>query len=236
MIDFPDYRIRSFPQTYRFSDKEKEAKARRVYAGHKDLQLAARDYESYNEMKQVFGAHHKIVLMPDVATMLWDHPVHMKTVPEVTFMIQARTDKEAGQDHAQDEGVFQSLMTLQNETGDSRNATIRMDDWLEIDPEGLEEHSFDDKAWMRLRVGKRFVTRGQVLITDRLHAHILSTLWGVPHIVLEEGDYGKIQRYHESWLKDVCDDRSVLVNTAKQAVAVAKSWHEEGRIWKGHSV
>jgi pyruvyl transferase EpsO len=37
-----------------------------------------------------------------------------------------------------------------------------------------------------------------VVITDRLHGHILCTLLGIPHVVLDNS-YGKIQGFLESF-------------------------------------
>jgi pyruvyl transferase EpsO len=37
-----------------------------------------------------------------------------------------------------------------------------------------------------------------VVITDRLHAHILSLLLGIPNIILDNS-YGKVRDFHETW-------------------------------------
>jgi pyruvyl transferase EpsO len=37
-----------------------------------------------------------------------------------------------------------------------------------------------------------------VVITDRLHAHILSLLLGIPHAVLDNS-YGKVGRFLAAW-------------------------------------
>ena len=39
------------------------------------------------------------------------------------------------------------------------------------------------------------------MITDRLHAHILSTLLDIPHVALDN-DYGKIGSYLAAWTKN----------------------------------
>ena len=42
------------------------------------------------------------------------------------------------------------------------------------------------------------VVRGRVVITDRLHAHILCLLLGIPHAVLDN-NYGKLSRFLDAW-------------------------------------
>jgi pyruvyl transferase EpsO len=43
--------------------------------------------------------------------------------------------------------------------------------------------------------------RGRVAVTDRLHGHILCTLLGVPHVLLDNS-YGKLRRFHDAWTSD----------------------------------
>ena len=45
------------------------------------------------------------------------------------------------------------------------------------------------------------LSQGNVVITDRLHAHILSVLLGIPNIVLDN-NYGKVHGYMEAWTSD----------------------------------
>jgi exopolysaccharide biosynthesis protein PssK len=45
------------------------------------------------------------------------------------------------------------------------------------------------------------ISSGEVLVTDRLHGHIVAMLMGVPH-VLVDNSYGKLRRFHETWTSD----------------------------------
>ncbi|OZA07208.1 MAG: hypothetical protein B7X97_09700, partial [Methylotenera sp. 17-45-7] len=38
----------------------------------------------------------------------------------------------------------------------------------------------------------------QVVITDRLHVHILSILIGKPHVIVDN-NYGKLKHFYETW-------------------------------------
>jgi pyruvyl transferase EpsO len=46
--------------------------------------------------------------------------------------------------------------------------------------------------------GCRLLSSGRLVITDRLHAHILNLLLGIPHAVLDNS-YGKLGRFLEAW-------------------------------------
>ncbi|MET0884047.1 MAG: exopolysaccharide biosynthesis protein, partial [Acidimicrobiales bacterium] len=43
--------------------------------------------------------------------------------------------------------------------------------------------------------------RGRVVRTDRLHAHLLSLLQGIPH-VLEDNATGKVRAYYDTWTNE----------------------------------
>lgn len=53
-------------------------------------------------------------------------------------------------------------------------------------------------AAQRVTFGVRLLSTARVIVTDRLHAHILSLLLGVPHVVLDTG-YGKIEPFVREW-------------------------------------
>jgi pyruvyl transferase EpsO len=75
----------------------------------------------------------------------------------------------------------------------------------------------------RLAIGKHVVSAGTVLITDRLHAHILAVLLGWPHVYLDNS-YGKIDRFASAW-----GTRSPIARRAgseTEAVAIASELHE----------
>lgn len=55
-------------------------------------------------------------------------------------------------------------------------------------------------AWSlsNLKRGVEILGASEIVITDRLHGHILCTLMGKPHVVLDNS-YGKNFNYMESW-------------------------------------
>lgn len=79
-------------------------------------------------------------------------------------------------------------------------------------------------AARRERLGVATIGAARVVVTDRLHAHILCTLLGVPHVLLDNS-YGKVSRFHEQWTRGL---RSVRWATSpKDALEKAHSWSAE---------
>lgn len=75
----------------------------------------------------------------------------------------------------------------------------------------------------RLAIGKHVVCAGTVLITDRLHAHILAVLLGWPHVYLDNC-YGKIDRFASAW--GTGSPIARRAGSEAEAVAIAGELHE----------
>ena len=60
---------------------------------------------------------------------------------------------------------------------------------------------WDQLAEDRTLRGCRILARGQVVITNRLHAHLLCTMMGLPHVVCDTSN-GKVFAYRDRWMRD----------------------------------
>jgi pyruvyl transferase EpsO len=60
--------------------------------------------------------------------------------------------------------------------------------------------AYDALARRRLLRGCGILSRGQVVVTDRLHGHILSLLMGIPQVLLDNS-YGKVKSFYDTWTK-----------------------------------
>ena len=77
-------------------------------------------------------------------------------------------------------------------------------DWLDDGPlpqvragETQADH-YHRLATARVDRGLALLSRGRRIVTDRLHAHILSLLLEIPHLALDN-DYGKVSAYIDAW-------------------------------------
>ena len=82
---------------------------------------------------------------------------------------------------------------------------------------------FDTMARQRVAFGYSVVSSGRVLVTDRLHGHILALLLGVPHVVMETG-YGKVRGFNESFSGRMngvayCDDDACVESEVRRLLA-----------------
>jgi pyruvyl transferase EpsO len=82
----------------------------------------------------------------------------------------------------------------------------------------LKVSAFHRLADHRLNRGCRMLSRGRVVVTDRLHGHILCTLMNLPHVVLDN-TYGKIGGFRSVWEtgKDLCESAATLDDAIRKA-------------------
>jgi pyruvyl transferase EpsO len=55
-------------------------------------------------------------------------------------------------------------------------------------------------ARARTIAGCWLLSRGRVLVTDRLHGHILAVLAGQPHVVFDTAN-GKLRAFYDTWTR-----------------------------------
>ncbi len=205
LAELKDYPVVQLPQSIHYSDEASLENTRKLIAEHPDFTLLVRDEPSRRIAEDLL--HARTLLCSDSAFFLHDRLPRER--PVVDIFALARTDKER---------VAADLRSLLSTTGHS----FEIDDWLD-EPMTLSRRvagrvwprafgrttrvpgffallkaAWDAAAWARIRRGCRQLSRGRVVLTDRLHAHILSTMLGIPHVVLDN-NYGKVQSFIASW-------------------------------------
>ncbi len=206
--DLADYPVVQLPQSLWFESDEALRATADVVRSHPDFTLMVRDRASQRIAQEGLGA--RAVLCADSALLL--HGALARARPDVDCLILARSDKERAID-----GLGAAFA--------DHRISVATADWLEEGQSfaralalrlrrrahGRLAHAalyqralaaqWDRLADQRVRRGCRLLSRGRVVITDRLHAHILCTLLGIPHIVLDNS-YGKISSFVEEWTHD----------------------------------
>jgi pyruvyl transferase EpsO len=87
--------------------------------------------------------------------------------------------------------------------------------------------TFRPLARERMSRGARILGQGRVVITNRLHGHILSMLLGIPHVVLDNR-YGKVRGFFDTWthaspLVEWADDEGRALERAREMAAAVRS-------------
>jgi exopolysaccharide biosynthesis predicted pyruvyltransferase EpsI len=202
--DFPQNRIIQLPQSIHFAEAGNRVQARAIFNAHPDLTLLVRDHRSLDIARNEFRA--PALLCPDMA--LARDLARPSTPPVVPIIWLARTDHE-----------------IKYHEPPAVEPDVERRDWLDEAPSGLAwfnamltrtvvdyprwtgplaslaASTYRHVATQRLERGARLLSRGRVLITDRLHGHILALLMGIPNILLDNS-YGKLRSFYETWTRD----------------------------------
>ena len=228
IADFPDRRIVQLPQAIHFESAEPLARARRLIDAHRRLTLLARDRRSLEFARAEFRV--PSLPCPDMGFGLGALPRPAAATRPIVWL--SRGDKEArsGAPVTAPAG----LERVDWITDDPR-LTIRLHQragrWLRHRP-GFRPwcspwlgFTFDHVARLRLERGIRILSEGEVVVTDRLHGHILALLLGIPHYV-SDNSYGKVRGFHEAWtggskLTHFCETQAEALGLALAAGGAA---------------
>jgi exopolysaccharide biosynthesis predicted pyruvyltransferase EpsI len=201
--DFPGNKIIQLPQTICFLDDWALGEARRVFNGHRDLTLLCRDRRSLEIARKEFAA--PSALCPDMAFALG--PLPRPGPAETAVVWLARTDAESsgGAVPATEAGVWRTDWLEEAPTpAGQRNRALTESFWAAPSdfPAVVDAlmATHDLLAEERLTRGCRILSAGEVVITDRLHGHVLCLLLGIPHVLLDN-NYGKVRGFHEAWTR-----------------------------------
>jgi pyruvyl transferase EpsO len=197
----PGNRIIILPQSFHFSSPAKAAESAAIFRRHPDLHICVRDKVSL-EQARAFTDH--VYLLPDMAHQLYplghgydknggallitrvdDEKVDHGTLPEVR--VDTRTD----------------WPQFVGERERHINRFRRVLDAFARRGMGQLANSVMSPLWIwyanRLVVDAiRMFARHNLVVTDRLHGHILAVLMDMPTLVLDNS-YGKNSRYAAVW-------------------------------------
>jgi exopolysaccharide biosynthesis predicted pyruvyltransferase EpsI len=229
--DFPTHRIVSLPQTMQFSTDAALERARTRFNGHPNINFLLRDRRSLERAQEAFTGPSQ--LCPDLAFALG--PFNRIQTPDVPRLWLSRTDTErtasrltpppAGNDLLADWLSDDHVTDRPRAKALKRRAEAKGRQLIRgpapVFP-GLQARVCDALAHGRVHYGRRLLSRGEVVITDRLHAHILCVLSDIPHVIVETG-YGKIRDFHATWTSEltfvrVADDSASAIDSAEQLI------------------
>lgn len=200
---FRDRQVIQLPQSICFRNLESKAieETKRAIGDHPDFTLMVRDRTSFDFASAHFDC--QLILCPDFAYGLG--LLTSTSLPQFPISAIMRTDQEKL------EGNF---------TGSGSMGNIPVSDWVHADKPPFSiraiakmankipllvgpltkplEVSFRDWSQWNLNRGVKLLGSSDVVITDRLHGHILCDLMKKPHVVLDNC-YGKNFGYIDTW-------------------------------------
>lgn len=204
--DFPDHRIVQLPQTVSVTSASALGSMRSRLRAHGGVVLLVRDHRSAETCRSLLGVAADVV--PDAAFALG--PLARPCRASSPVLCLARTDHEAvGPVPRSDPGVVVVDWFAGMGTGSVRRrlhvrgrrlaaAGVARGPVSRLVLGPMWEAGFDRAARRRLEIGTRLLSRGEVVVTDRLHGHILSLLLGIPHVVVDTR-HGKVGAFLEAF-------------------------------------
>ena len=193
------HKVVQLPQSIWFESPESIEQAKRSFDAHPDFTLLVRDHESLAFARRHFTCRSE--LCPDSAFALG--PLARPAAAREDVLCLARIDHERT-----DEGLpvaavdwprpLDRAEELLRRAAVGGSARTSGDLGRVPGAQPAVNLAFERLARRRVKTGLRTLARGRVVVTDRLHAHILSLLLGLPHVVADTRS-GKVHGYMEAW-------------------------------------
>lgn len=227
LADFATNPIVQLPQTVNFRSATALDSARQAFQAHPNFTLLLRDRMSYDTAQDVFDV--PTVLCPDLA-FAWTPPSGTPG-DNSRILCLGRLDSEslgqihrlAGPDLVHTDWPYAPVDLLRwplrrllaRFARQERSARVRASVALTTRPllPALAARS-TASACSHLR-------RYRAVITDRLHGHVLCTLLGVQHVLLDDRN-SKVRDFYETWSSE--DPLSCFAKTPEEALELARGF------------
>jgi exopolysaccharide biosynthesis predicted pyruvyltransferase EpsI len=200
-------RLIVMPQTLTFGSDGTASRVSAALDGALGSVVVTRDRGSEAYAREQLGVG--VRCAPDSAVWL-DLSGRQRPAPDVDCLWMGRTDKESGlgrielpdgvrradwidtHDHRRSLGgagfrLLERTTALMARTG-RRSAPLL----------GLQRSLFDPVARWNLERGVELIRSARVVVTDRLHVHLICVLLDHPHVVLPDAN-GKVERFLDAW-------------------------------------
>lgn len=230
--EFPGVPVIQMPQSIHFNDDALLEQTKLAIRQHGNFTLVVRDQPSYDFAIAQFEC--KVFLCPDMAFFIG--PIAASQHADYDRFILSRTD------HEKSSNWIDVLTSL------NLHVSIDVNDWLEQDIfekilNRIQRHTVGIRTVMdpsnkvllklwcilakcRLARGRALLERGRVVISDRLHVHILSILLNKPHVLIDN-NYGKLGSLHQAWTMPY--EGVKFVDSLEDALTTANQFDERMR-------
>lgn len=215
MERFPGHRIVQLPQSIHFNDESAAADTARAIERHGKFTLFVRDNPSLDFARRHFLC--QTILAPDMAFCM---PRPRRSAPVHDIFCLLRTDHEKSIDGA---GIAPGVEIgdwLDENRAQMRRTRIIAKLLGLADAGGPTFRIFENAARARVQRGIEQLSSGRVVVTDRLHGHILSLLAGIPQVTLDNS-YRKLGNFIDAWTASLDNHRTAT--SPAQAMVEAKA-------------
>lgn len=201
---YPDRKIVQLPQSIFFSSPHELDLTKQAIGQHGNFHLLVRDQASFLFAKAEFDC--PVHLCPDAAHSI---PFYISEPAQHEVFSLVRTDIESEatnlEEIVREYGPVQDWNDIDGyfyENEGVLNRFFRRHIQYKFPTSSLmmayRRRMYDHLAKRAVDRGIKQLSQGEIVISDRLHAHILCTLIGKPHISLDNAN-GKIGEYIRQW-------------------------------------
>ncbi|WP_165901051.1 MULTISPECIES: polysaccharide pyruvyl transferase family protein [unclassified Curtobacterium] len=189
------------PQTVHFTSPASQESFARRFAARPNTRLAVRDHRSAVAVRDMMS---KVVMSPDAVHMLGSIEAPAPIAKVVTLL---RRDGESartlvdGSDWPRDPVDLDLLRWWSNRAHQVPPLKI----FFRHAP-----RTWMSKAERRFQRGVRFLSQGETIVTDRLHAMLIGLQMG-RQVIATDNNYGKLSAYAETWLAPFGDQLHLRV-------------------------
>ena len=189
--------IIQLPQSIHYDSKDATDEMARAIADHGNVTLLLRDQPSVDFALKHFDC--TALLCPDMAFGIGAIKAPPGDLPVLAMLRDDREKSSAlGAAELKDVPVEDWIFTERKLAVQFAKAAGLAQGLSTFDRIGMRFAKYNAAANQRLSRGIRQLSRARAIVTDRLHVHIISTLMGRPHAVLDNS-YGKITRFMEAF-------------------------------------
>jgi len=222
---FPNNPVIFLPQSMHYWNATIAIEDAKIFNQHSQLLMLMRDMESIEAAKKFFPKVN-VKFCPDMAFAIG--PLLSNSEPVIDILWLIRTDKESAlnPDQLQEAHALLSSAGLVHETWDFPIEPNKSPwNWTAVGADfTITWPNRGDRASAFTQLAVSAFSRARWIITDRLHATILSLLMGKPHIYLDN-NYGKIRKlFKATYNSSECsahNRNSFLAATPKEAAEIA---------------
>lgn len=200
-----DRTIVQLPQTMEFADGDRLKHTQRIYSEHPDLHLLIRDRAGYERATELFPAN-DVLYCPDLA--FGAGSLDASGAPDRDVVLLKRRDRESvhGPETLPAQLLSQSYRT------DWHASVVDNFKWWPVTLAGMGAHkmgalrrpaypymrrAFDWQADIIIDNAIDILSRGRIVVTDRLHATVFAALMGKPVVMVDNANKKVSAAYHE---------------------------------------
>ncbi|MBB2902005.1 pyruvyl transferase EpsO [Kineococcus radiotolerans] len=187
-------------QSIQYVDETHREQLRRAVGEHGAFVLLVRDERSRDIAERDYDC--EVRMVPDLAFALGG----LQRLPaSVPLVVQAREDKESGRPPLAGESFDWLKAPPRSRVALTLRAARRLNRFQTTTPAApvaaVAAAGMRRLARANVDRARHLLSRGERVVTDRLHGHVLSTLLGIPHVVVND-KFGKVRALHETWLSE----------------------------------